>query len=96
MSASSESNAADLGRLNHNKHGSAWSAGTNDDKQWLQIDLGNPNTVVTRAATQGRNAHNQWVTTYSLQFSGDGLNFQYYKEQGQTEKKVMKYNMHAL
>ena len=35
--------------------------------QWLQVDLGNQNSKVTSVATQGRNAHDQWVTKYELQ-----------------------------
>jgi len=38
---------------------------------------------VTRVATQGRNAaYSQWVTKYKLQYSDDGVNFQYYQENG--------------
>ena len=61
----------------------AWSAGSNDDSQWLQIDLIGQ-YIVTRVATQGRNGHAQWVTEYKLQYGDDGNNFQYYRKQGQT------------
>ena len=71
----------------HNEAGS-WSAGSNDVNQWLQIDLSSQYTKVTRVATQGRSDVAQWVTRYRLQFSKDGLNFQYYREQGQTTNKV--------
>ena len=37
---------------------------------------------VTRLATQGRNGYSQWVTKYKLQYSDDGVNFQYYWEHG--------------
>ena len=77
--------AAKQGRLNFKavpgKAGS-WSAGANDVNQWLQIDLGNPNTKVTGVGSQGRNAYGQWVTKYKLQYSHDGVNFQYYTEHG--------------
>ena len=102
--ASSEYNgkaghAANQGRLNFqetNDKAGSWAAGTNDDKQWLQIDLGNQQTKVTRVATQGRNynglwpwgSHQQWITRYKLQYRNDTANFQYYKEQGQTTAKV--------
>ncbi|KAL9968116.1 hypothetical protein ACROYT_G026448 [Oculina patagonica] len=82
--------AAIQGRLHFQRTGSkqgAWSARTNDVNQWLQVDLGNKNTKLTAVATQGRNAVNQWVTKYKLQYSNDGLHFQYYREQGQTVKK---------
>ena len=77
--------AAKQGRLNFQavpgKAGS-WSARANDVNQWLQIDLGNPNTKVTGVASQGRNANGQRVTKYKLQYSHDGVNFQYYTEHG--------------
>ena len=67
----------------------AWSARDMDVNQWLQVDLGNQVTAVTRVATQGRNKrHLQWVTKYNLQYGDDGVNFQYYKEHGQTANKV--------
>ena len=88
ISASSQwdnNHAAIQGRLNF-KAGSGkrggWSSKHNDVNQWLQIDLGDPNTDVTGLATQGRNVHSQWVTKYKMQYSVDGTNFQYYVEQG--------------
>ena len=92
ISASSEWNAithsANFGRL-HCKLGSgAWVVLTNDVSQWIQIALGEQQMRVTRVATQGRYKFSQWVSKYSLQYSNDGVNFQYYKEQGQTTDKV--------
>ena len=83
--------AATQGRLNFkataNKAGS-WSAGSNDFSQWLQVDLSIQNTKVTRVATQGRDDSPQWVTKYKLQYSNDGVNFQYYTEPGRLKNKV--------
>ena len=94
ISASSEwdaNHAAIQGRLGFQavsgKAGS-WSARANDGNQWLQIDLGNQHTKVTGVTTQGRNGYSQWVTKYKLQYSDDGVNFRYYREQGQTTDKV--------
>ena len=94
LSASSEwdaNHAARQGRLNFKavpgKAGS-WSAKTNDANQWLQVDLGTQHNTVTRVATQGRNAADQRVTKYTLQYSEDGVNFRDYKEQGQSAIKV--------
>ena len=89
ISASSQwdaNHAAKQGRLHFQavsgKAGS-WSAQFNNLNQWLQIDLGNQHAKVTRVATQGRNAsYSQWVTKYKLQYSDDGVNFQYYWEHG--------------
>lgn len=96
ISASSEygsgNHAAIQGRLhflavsNPWKAGS-WSARTIDANQWLQVDLGNPHTKVTHVATQGRNRdYRQWVTRYKLQYSDDGVSFQYYREQCNVDK----------
>ena len=66
----------------------SWSARRNDLFQWLQVDLDSQYIKVTRVATQGRNGHSQWVTKYKLQYSNDGANFQYYRDQGKTAYKV--------
>lgn len=75
----------------------SWAAAVNDVNQWLQIDLHDTDTVVARVASQGRDyssswygPHLQWVTKYKLQYSNDGVSFDYYKEQGQTSAKVKK------
>ena len=83
--------AAIQGRLHFQRSSSkagSWSARTNDVNQWLQIDLGNQVTKVTRLATQGRNAVSQWVTRYKLQYSQDGVTFHYYSEQPHSAPKV--------
>ena len=98
ISASSEwdaHHAAMQGRLNFKKTGiksGAWSSRTVDAKQWLQVDLGSYYTRVSRVATQGRNSYYQWVTEYQLQYGNNGVNFQYYRERGQTVNKVKKMN----
>ena len=65
-------------KISGNKQG-GWSALENDLNQWLQVDLGSY-TRVTRVATQGRNAHNEWVAKYNLQYSDDGVIFLMYKK----------------
>ena len=102
ITASSQFNgnhAPSQGRLNfqetRSKSGS-WTAKTNDGNQWLQVDLGDQQTRVTRVATQGRNynvqwsgSHSQWVTRYKLQYSShDGVNVVYYREPGQSAAKA--------
>ena len=88
ISASSQMNgshSAPQARL-HFKAG--WSALKSDLHQWLQVDLGSY-TTVTRVATQGvKDGNKQWVTKYRLQYSDDGMTFQYYKERGDTSAKV--------
>jgi len=87
ISASSEwdpNHAAIQGRLNFQagdgKSG-AWSAKQNDQNQWLQADLGS-NKNITHLATQGRNGHDQWVTSYKVEYSDNGASFYCYQEHG--------------
>ncbi|XP_062520334.1 EGF-like repeat and discoidin I-like domain-containing protein 3 [Corticium candelabrum] len=50
--------------------------------QYLQVDVGLV-TTVTAVATQGRDALDQWIKTYSLSHSKDGSTWFAYKENGQ-------------
>ena len=82
--------AAVQARLNFKAGGGkqgGWSALSNDQNQWLQVDLGHETTIAA-IATQGRNAHDQWVTSYKLQYGIDGVSFQYYMEKGENAEKV--------
>ena len=93
ITASSEydsSHAAIHARLNFKAGGGkrgGWSARSSDANQWIQVTLGSY-TKITGVATQGRDGVGQWVTKYQLQYSDDGVNFDYYKEPGQTSPKV--------
>ncbi|XP_078354170.1 uncharacterized protein LOC144638790 isoform X2 [Oculina patagonica] len=90
----SENHAANQSRLYTD---TAWSAGTTDVNQWLQVDLGSQYFEVTRVATQGssddRLPRPEWVTKYKLQYSNDKVFFQYYIEQGQTTDKEFAGNV---
>ena len=96
ISASSERNsnhAAKQGRLRFQQtaqKAGAWRAHTPPDaNQWLQVDLVSQHNKITRVATQGRNgAYPEWVTKYKLQYSDNGVNFQYYREPGEATDKV--------
>ena len=61
----------------------AWSAGTNNGKQWLQIDFGEL-VRVTKVATQGRQDANEWVLKYTLSYSVDRMHWAEYKENSVT------------
>ena len=93
ISASSQfdaNHAAIQGRLNFLAGGGkagGWSSRTNDANQWIQIDLAGF-TKVTRIVTQGRNAYNQWVTKFKLQYSEDEVHFVYYHVPGHYPPKV--------
>ena len=86
-------NAAIQARLNLKAGGGkkgGWSARFNDANQWIQVALGSY-TRLTGIATQGRNGDNQWVTKYQLQYSDDGVSFNFYKAPGQSSPKVKPY-----
>ena len=93
ISASSEwdgNHAAIQGRLNFLAHPGkqgGWSAKNKNLNQWIQVDL-LTKTTITQMATQGRNAHNQWVKKYRMQYSDDGVNFNFYQTPGQNFPKV--------
>lgn len=55
-----------------------WASRRNDRNQWIQVDLGKDETV-TAIATQGRSNLKQWVTSYHLSSSLDGITFAKYK-----------------
>ncbi|XP_030849105.1 fibropellin-1 isoform X5 [Strongylocentrotus purpuratus] len=80
MTASSEESAdhgAKRGRLNVRKVKTlrgAWSARSNNANQWIQVDLLDLYRI-NSVATQGRQAYNQWVTSYKLACSTDGTTF---------------------
>jgi len=90
--------AAQRGRLHFNvvpgKVGS-WSARVLDSNQWLQVDLGSrSDTKLTGVATQGGTNfcnRRRWVTKYKLQYSDDGVNFQYYKDQGSPANEKVRW-----
>ena len=105
-SAAGAIHAASNGRLNFNPHNihfaGSWSAVSSDfdqpfDQPWLQVDFLEKITV-TKVATQGRLLDSlrffQWVKTYSLNYSQDGIDFEAYEQFGST--KVIYFNCHCL
>ncbi|CAH3187471.1 unnamed protein product [Porites evermanni] len=76
-----------------------WVSKLNDVNQWLQIDvlgLTRNYVRVTRVSTQGRETTSYgevYVKAYRLQYSNDGVNFQYYKESGTTNAKEFDGNI---
>jgi hypothetical protein len=50
----------------------AWSSGTVDLNQWIQMDAGQ-SKVINGVVTQGRRDDTQWVTSYFIQVSIDGV-----------------------
>ena len=85
ISASSNWNAAHRAanaRLHfqsgHGRTG-AWSAKHNNAHQFLQVHFGNY-VKITVIATQGRQDANQWVKSFTLSYSYDGVFFYIYKK----------------
>ncbi|CAB4015538.1 Hypothetical predicted protein, partial [Paramuricea clavata] len=66
-----------FGRLHWNK---CWISRPLDTNQWLQIDFKYKATV-TEILTQGRpqTSKDQWVRSYTIAYSDDGMNFETYK-----------------
>ena len=83
MTASSSACNPQLARLY--LHSGGWCARTNDVKQWLKVDFGQQ-VQIRMIHTQGRHASDQWVTSYRLSYSEDGLFFDEYRLNG--ERKV--------
>ena len=85
-----EDHGAKEARLNSkadgNKRG-GWSAMSNNFNQWLQVDIGD-NSRLTGVATQGMNGNNQWVSRYLIQYSSDGVTFEFYNATEDSSAKV--------
>ncbi|XP_078344750.1 uncharacterized protein LOC144630294 [Oculina patagonica] len=82
----------------------SWSAASSDlDQPWLQVDF-QEKVTVTKVATQGRlldsNLYYQWVKSYSLNYSHDGVDFEGYEQfgkvkifQGNWDSNTVVYNV---
>ena len=88
MTASSQKSSlyapfnARLNRRKVQERKGGWSPLRSNTNEYLQIDF-NQNVKITRVATQGRRDWNEWVITYTLQYSADGQSsFQTYQENG--------------
>ena len=68
-----------------------WRANTDDQNQWIKVDL-RRYTKVTRVATQGGRSTNYgvrgWVTNFKILYSLDGVLWQMYKEPGNSNASV--------
>ena len=62
------------GRINHRW---SWSARRSTRTQWLQVHFGGL-ARITGISSQGRQDANQWVKTFVLTFSRDGIRFAKY------------------
>lgn len=58
-----------------------WSARYNNVNQWLLVDF-DREMKITRISTQGRHDRNQWIKSYTLEYSLNGVTFTQYKVNG--------------
>ncbi|XP_021022622.1 lactadherin isoform X2 [Mus caroli] len=81
-----------LGRLDNQGKINAWTAQSNSAKEWLQVDLGTQRQV-TGIITQGARdfGHIQYVASYKVAHSDDGVQWTVYEEQGSS--KVFQGNL---
>ena len=63
-----------------------WAANYHDNDPWIEVDFLAP-TKVCSIDSLGRENKNQYVKTFTVSFSNDGLNYQFYEEDG--HRKVM-------
>ncbi|XP_022805740.1 lactadherin-like isoform X1 [Stylophora pistillata] len=74
--------------------GGGWSALNNNFNQWLQVNIGY-NSQVTGVATQGMNGNDQWVSRYWIQYSSDGVTFEFYNSTEDSSAKVFYGNKNS-
>ena len=80
-------------RLNAQRRGrsrGAWSSRANNRRQWLQIDVGS-RALVYGIATQGRQDAGQWVKTYKVMYSRNGVRWRWYQVRRRTLVSVPLY-----
>ena len=76
------------GRIHNSNGGGSWSAAVNDEHQWFQVDFENW-TQVSGISTQGRLGYAEWVKTYRVSYSYDGLLYADYKEGPETKVFIL-------
>ena len=80
-----------FGRLNKARGSGSWIPISNNLEEWLQVDFKRRATI-TAILTQGRNGANQFVRTYTLSYSKDGIDFIGYTKNG---KLHVRYTLHS-
>ena len=73
------------GRLNNKHSRPCWIASTSDSTPWMQVDF-LWITVVTEIQTQG--CRSWWTTKYKVSYGGNGVDFQFYAENGVDKVKI--------
>jgi hypothetical protein len=62
----------------------AWIASADDGNPWFKVDF-KSNATVRGITTQGRYDEAEWVTSYEVSYSIDGVTFDTYEENGQVK-----------
>ncbi|XP_028828696.1 EGF-like repeat and discoidin I-like domain-containing protein 3 isoform X2 [Denticeps clupeoides] len=80
-------------RLDEKGKVNAWASASNDQSQWLQVDLLLP-TKVTGIITQGAKDFGrvQFVGSYKLSYSNDGEKWAIYQDEKQQKDKIFQGN----
>ncbi|XP_021120467.1 lactadherin isoform X4 [Heterocephalus glaber] len=83
-------------RLDNQGKFNAWTAQSNSPNasEWLQVDLGSQKQV-TGIITQGARdfGHIQYVASYKVAYSNNGVNWVEYKEPGAVDSKIFQGNL---
>ena len=76
-----------------------WAALTLDSNQWIQVDFDGTLKTVSGIITQGRQDYAQWVTEYRVQYSNDGVNWKYVKDEDNLDavsvNKALQMGLHC-
>ena len=75
-------------RLNFAQKSGSWSSKRNDVNQWLQVDF-KYRATITDILTQGRGRHRQWVGSYTVSYSDDGVKFKPYQKNGKDKVRLI-------
>lgn len=70
----------------------AWIASSDDTTPWLKVDL-KSNATLRAISTQGRSDADEWITTYEVSYSIDGLTFEKYEENRLVKVKLSSYRL---
>ena len=87
--------SARLQAQNHGITRGGWVAKYRNTRQWLQIDLGTTSRV-KRIATQGRYDANQWVKSYTVSYSNNGVRFYPYRHGRRVKVSYTELNVSYL
>ena len=80
-----------LNSLRRGRNRGAWSSRANNRAQWLQIDVGS-RAILYGMATQGRQDLGQWVKTYKVMYSSDGVRWRWYQVRRRTLVSFLGYS----